>query len=100
MIRRVVDVRPVKQRSHATVERLEGSGVVPDTDIFRPVVATNTAEHHGEVVVERATWEHAANGRLPRVPMGVDEPRHDDHPGRVDLFDFGRLETASDLGDL
>ena len=50
----VVDVGPVQQRRHAAVERLEGTGVVADVDVLGTVVAADAAEHHGEVVVERA----------------------------------------------
>src|SRR6059058_1750164 len=60
----------------------------------------HAAEHDGEVVVERATRKHAADGRLPGVPVRVDKTRHHDHYGCVDLFGFGRLDVASDLGDL
>ena len=100
VIRRVVDVRPVEQRRHAAVQRFQRSGVVPDVDVHGPVVTADAAEHHGEVVVECATRQHAPHRRLPRVSVRVDEARHDDHPGRVDLFRFGHLETAPDLGNL
>src|SRR5207244_12507146 len=48
------------------------------------VVPANLAEHHREVVVQRARRKNAANRRLPGVPVCVDEPGHHDHPGRVD----------------
>ncbi len=63
-------------------------------------MAADAAQHHGEVMVERAARENATNRRLPRVPVRVDEPGHHDHSRGVDLFGFGRLESASDLGDL
>ena len=100
VIGRVVDVRPVEQRRDAAVERLERAGVVADVDVLGAVVAADAAEHDREVVVERAAREDAADRRLPRVPVRVDEPRHDDHPGRVDLLRVGDVEAAPDLDDL
>ena len=100
VVGRVVDVRPVQQGRHAAVERLERPGVVADVDVFRAVMAAHASEHDREVMVERAAGEHTAHGRLPRVPVRVDESRHHDHPCRVDLLRTGRLETASDLDDL
>ena len=68
---------------------LERTGVVADVDVLRTVVAADAAEHDREVVVERAARQDAAHRRLPGVPMRVDEARHDDHSGGVDLLRVG-----------
>ena len=81
------------------VERLERAGVVADVDVLGAVVPADAAEHHREVVVERAGREDAADRRLPRVPVRVDEPRHDDHAARVDLLGIAYLEASADLDD-
>ncbi len=49
VIGRVVDVRPVEERRHAAVERLQRTRVVADVDILGAVVAADAAEHHLEV---------------------------------------------------
>ena len=99
VVGRVADVRPVEQRRDARVERLERAGVVADVDVLWAVVPADTAEHHREVVVERAGREDATDRRLPRVAVRVDEPRHDDHAARVDLLGIAYLETSADLDD-
>jgi hypothetical protein len=100
VVGRVVDVRPVEQRRDTAVERLEGAGVVADVDVLRAVEAADLAEHDREVVVEGAGRQDAADGRLPRVPVRVDEARHHDHPCRVDLLGVGYRQAAADLDDL
>jgi hypothetical protein len=100
VVGRVVDVRPVEERRHARVQRLERAGVVADVDVLRAVEAADLAEHDREVVVERAGGQHAADRRLPRVPVRVDEAGHHDHPGRVDLLGVRDPEIPPDVHDL
>ena len=100
VLRRVVDVRPVEQRGDAGVERLERAHQVRDVDVLGAVLHADVVEHAGEVLVERAAREDAAHRRLPGVPVRVDEARHDDHPGGVDLFRIRRVEAAPDFDDL
>ena len=93
VLRRVVDVRPVEQRRDAGVERLERADQVRDVDVLGAVLDADVVEHPGEVLVERAAREDAAHRRLPRVPVGVDEARHDDH--RVASIGLGVSDSSS-----
>src|SRR4029079_2780766 len=43
--------------------------------------------------------EDAPDGRLPRMPVRVDEARHHDHVGRVDNLRVFHREAAPDLDD-
>ena len=95
----IADVRPVEQRRDAAVQCLERAGVVADVHVLRAVEAADLAEHHREVVVERAGRQHTAYRRLPRVAVRVDEAGHDDHPGRVDLLGVRYAEVWTDVHD-
>jgi len=100
VIGRVADVRPVEQGRDAAVHGFERTGVVADVDVLGPVEAADLAEHDREVVVEGARRKDAAHRRLPRVPVRVDEARHHDHPGRVDLLRVRDAEVTADVDDL
>ena len=69
-------------------------------DVLGAVEAPDLAEHDREVVVERARRKHAADRRLPGMPVGVDEAGHHDHPGGVDLFRVRDAEVRADVDDL
>ena len=51
------------------------------------------------VVNENSVGEEAAQRSLELMAMRVDEARHDDMPGRVDVYGAGRVDLGGDLGN-
>jgi hypothetical protein len=96
---RVRDVRPVEQRRHAGVDRLERAEVVARVDVLRPVGGGELVEHDVEVAAEADVRRDAADHGLPGVPMRVDEPGHDDAARDVDDLGLGRVDAVSDGRD-
>src|ERR1700730_7876195 len=99
MLRRVADMRPVEERGNPGIERLERADEVGGVDVVGAVMRADVAEHLREVLIECAAWQDAANRRLPRVPVRVDEPRHDDAIGRIDDLGIPGLDRPADLLD-
>ena len=94
MVGRVVDVRPVDERRDARVDALERAGQVAGVDVLGPVQRREAVEHLDEVVVERGVRRAAADRRLPRVPVRVDEAGDHDASRAVDHLGVGREVPA------
>src|SRR4029450_11044329 len=94
----VVDVRPVDQGRDAGVDALQGPGQVAGVDVLGPVQGGEGVEDLHEVGAEGGVGGAAADGRLPGVPVGVDEPGDDDPAVGVHHLGVG-VDLGRDLGD-
>ena len=92
-------MRPVEQRRHAGVDRLERAEVVPGVDVFGAVGGSELVEHDREVAAEAHIRGDAADDGLPGVTVGVDEPRDDDAIGGVDHLRVADVERRRDGGN-
>ena len=84
VVGRVVDVRPVEERRHAGVYRLERAEKVAGVHVLRAEGRRQGVEDQREVPVERDVRRDAADHGLPGVPVRVDEARDDDRTRGVD----------------
>src|SRR5690606_37554104 len=89
VLRRVVDVGPVHQCGDTGVDALQRAGEVGGVDILRPVHRGEGVEDLYEVVVQGGVRGHPLDGRLPGVPVNVEESGDHDEPGRVDNLGVG-----------
>ncbi len=99
VIRRVHDVGPVHERGDAGVQAFQGAPQVAGIDVIGPVLGRELVQDRPEVRAQRVVRRGRADGRLPGVPMGVDEAGNDDVPIGVDhLRAIGR-QVRPDLRD-
>ena len=78
--------------------------IPPSTDSASPKrtlrVTRAVGEHHrAEIVRKRAVAGAASQHRRPHVPVGVDQPRHGDHPSAVDDLGAHAVEPPPNAGD-
>jgi hypothetical protein len=96
---RVVTV--VDEGRRARVDRLSRREALRDREVFGAVVQREAAVRDRHVFTEVGIRCHSAQLPLPRVEVGVDEPRHDDRAARVDhdrvLADLIRKPRADGL---
>ncbi len=96
----VVAMGEVEDRRDARFERFECADVVAGVDVLGGAVRRDGhAACPAEVVLERPVRADAAKGRLPCVPVGVDEARHDDMPGDVDHLGVPGVDPWGDGRD-
>jgi len=67
-------------------------------DVVRAHLLTEP-RHGGEIAVFRLIPGEAAEQRVPHMPMGFDQPGHDDHAGAVDPLP-ATLHILADRDDL
>ena len=78
----VVAVREVEDRRDAGVERLERADEVARVDVLGGAARRDRHPHPAEVLHQRPVGADPPKRGLPGVPVGVDEPGHDDVTGR------------------
>src|SRR4029453_6981769 len=93
----VVDVRPVDQGRDAGVDALQRAGQVAGVDVLGPVEGGEGVEDLNEVGAEGGVGGAAPDGRLPGVPVGVDEPGDDDPAAGGEHLGVG-VDLGGDLG--
>src|SRR4029453_12816794 len=95
----VVDVRPVDQGGDAGVDALQRPGQVAGVDVLGPVEGGEGVEDLHEGGAEGGVGGAAPDGRLPGVPVGVDEPGDDDPAAGVEHLGVG-VDLGGARGDL
>jgi hypothetical protein len=77
-------VAPGVHEGHAGIDRLRGGEPGALEDVVRAHLLAEARDGR-EIAVLRLVAREAAVERVPHVPMGFDQARHDDHAGAVDL---------------
>ena len=93
-------MRPVENGCDASFHRAECAHQITGIHVFGPVMRTELALHDLEIVAERGIRDDVAQNAFPHVPVGVDEPGHDDRAAGVDHLGVGRGEVRPHRGDL
>ena len=97
---RVVEVRPVVERGHAGIERVERADVIGDVHVLGGIDLARDAANAAEILAERPIGGDAAQQALPGVAVGVDKAGDHDHVGAVDDIGVDIADIALYLGDL
>jgi hypothetical protein len=92
-------VRPVDHRRDAGIEGLECAEQRGGVHIGRSHVPAEAAPDAAAVLLRGEVRAEAAQRRLPRVPVGVDQPRHDDAAGGVHPLGVTGVEVVADRDD-
>src|SRR5882757_2721393 len=89
-------MREVKNGGDPGIQRLKGTQPVPQTNISRTVGPRQTKSHLGQVLFSIRVVAEPPQQCLPRMLMGIDQPRSDDLANRVDhLRTTGRDSFAN-----
>ena len=111
VLRRVVDLRDVVYGSHPIVKLAQAREQLVDVYVLRPidggkpeqnilVISGGPGRGARFVVTQDAVGQKTAQRRFELVVVRIDEPRHDDAPGRVDLAGAVCAQIGSDIEDL
>ena len=98
MLRGTYVVAPVMNESDAREHGL-GAGQARAVIHVGGLVHPADAERGREVAVLLLGTRHAAQDRVPHVPVGLDQPRQHDHAARVEHLGTWRLQPAAHRDD-